>query len=182
MTCASCVARVERALSKVAGVQQVSVNLATESARVFVSPDEQAQARLGRAIREAGYEPRPEDSALLSQTSSRWAGFAPVALGLALSLPLLLPMLLPMLLAALPQGVLPPLAGELALPAWLQCLLATPVQFVLGARFYRAAWYALRAGTGNMDLLVALGTSAAWALSMWLWLSAPAEAMVHLYF
>ena len=178
MTCASCVARVERALSKVAGVQQVSVNLATESARIFVLPDEQAQARLGRAIREAGYEPRPEDSALLSQTSSRWAGFAPVALGLVLSLPLLLPMLL----AALPQGVLPPLAGELALPAWLQCLLATPVQFVLGARFYRAAWYALRAGTGNMDLLVALGTSAAWALSMWLWLSAPAEAMVHLYF
>jgi Cu+-exporting ATPase len=56
------------------------------------------------------------------------------------------------------------------------------VQFVLGARFYKAGWHALLAGSGNMDLLVALGTSAGWALSVWLWLSAPAGAMVHLYF
>ncbi|MFY8177916.1 MAG: heavy metal translocating P-type ATPase, partial [Limnohabitans sp.] len=56
------------------------------------------------------------------------------------------------------------------------------VQFVLGARFYKAGWHALMAGTGNMDLLVALGTSAGWALSVWLWLTAPAGSMVHLYF
>ena len=68
------------------------------------------------------------------------------------------------------------------LPAWLQCLLASPVQFVLGARFYRAGWHALRAGTGNMDLLVAIGTTAAWGLSVWLWLSAAPGSMVHLYF
>jgi Cu+-exporting ATPase len=49
------------------------------------------------------------------------------------------------------------------LPGWLQWALATPVQFWLGARFYRAGWAALRAGSGNMDLLVALGTSAATA-------------------
>lgn len=56
------------------------------------------------------------------------------------------------------------------LPGWLQLLLATPVQFWLGARFYRAGWAALRAGSGNMDLLVALGTSAAFGLSLWLML------------
>jgi P-type Cu+ transporter len=68
------------------------------------------------------------------------------------------------------------------LPAWLQFALATPVQFVLGAHFYRAGWYALKAGTGNMDLLVAVGTSAGWGLSVWLWLTAEPGQMTHLYF
>ncbi|MFZ9233547.1 MAG: copper-translocating P-type ATPase, partial [Hylemonella sp.] len=72
------------------------------------------------------------------------------------------------------------------LPAWLQFVLATPVQFVLGARFYVAGWHALKALTGNMDLLVALGTSAGWALSVWLWLFAGHDAShgdtPHLYF
>ena len=76
------------------------------------------------------------------------------------------------------------MAGELfgrhwMLPAWLQFVLATPVQFVLGARFYKAGWHALKAGSGNMDLLVALGTTAGWMLSMWLWL---AQGQSHLYF
>jgi Cu+-exporting ATPase len=66
-------------------------------------------------------------------------------------------------------------------PVW-QFALATPVQFVLGARFYVAAWHAVKNGSGNMDLLVALGTTAGWALSVWLWLSAPAGTMAHLYF
>jgi Cu+-exporting ATPase len=84
------------------------------------------------------------------------------------------PLVLPMLGDALGQHWM--------LPALWQFVLATPVQFVLGARFYKAGWHALLAGSGNMDLLVALGTSAGWALSVWLWLSAPAGAMVHLYF
>ena len=68
------------------------------------------------------------------------------------------------------------------LPAWLQFALATPVQFVLGARFYKAGWHALKAFTGNMDLLVSLGTTAAWALSVWLWLTAHPGHTPHLYF
>jgi Cu+-exporting ATPase len=68
------------------------------------------------------------------------------------------------------------------LPALWQFLLATPVQFILGARFYKAGWHALLAGSGNMDLLVAIGTSAGWLLSMWLWLTAADGHMVHLYF
>ena len=170
MTCASCVARVERAIAKVPGVQQVSVNLATESARVvWAEADPTHEARLRRAVRDAGYEPLAPEH-LEQASDSPWAGFAPVAIGALLSAPLVLPML----------GNL--FGQHWMLSAWWQFLLATPVQFVLGARFYKAGWHALLAGSGNMDLLVAIGTSAGWALSMWLWLTAPAGAMVHLYF
>ncbi len=170
MTCASCVSRVEKALKKVPGVSEASVNLATESARVSYTPSDQMEARLRRAVRDAGYEPRAADALEQQADTSPWAGFAPVAIGLALSLPLVLPMLAD-------------LAGKhWMLPAWAQFLLATPVQFILGARFYKAGWHALKAWTGNMDLLVAIGTTAGWALSMWLWLSAESGTMVHLYF
>ena len=170
MTCASCVARVEKALKKVPGVTEASVNLATESARITYTPSEQMEARLRRAVRDAGYEPRAKDAAIDLEDTSPWAGFMPVGVGLALSAPLVLPMI-----------------GDLfgkhwMLPSLWQFLLATPVQFILGARFYKAGWYALKALTGNMDLLVAIGTTAGWALSMWLWLSAEPGAMVHLYF
>jgi Cu+-exporting ATPase len=167
MTCASCVGRVEKALRKVPGVQQASVNLATESARITYAPSDQMEARLRRAVRDAGYEPRAAEEAG-PEDLSPWAGFAPVAVGIVLSAPLVLPMV-----------------GELfgahwmMLPAWLQFMLATPVQFVLGARFYKAGWHALKALSGNMDLLVAIGTSAGWGLSVWLWLMTSSG---HLYF
>ncbi len=170
MTCASCVGRAERALKKIPGVQEVAVNLATESARIMVLPTEQIEARLRRAVRDAGYEPVAANAAIDAKPASGWQGFAPVALGLALSLPLMLPML----------GSL--LGQHWMLPAWLQFVLATPVQFVLGARFYKAGWHALLSLSGNMDLLVSIGTTAAWALSVWLWLGTPDGAMAHLYF
>ncbi len=169
MTCASCVSRVEKALKKVPGVQDATVNLATESARVSYAPSPQMDAQIRRAVRNAGYEPRVAKEEL-PEDLSPWAGFAPVAIGLLLSAPLVVPML----------GDL--LGKHWMLPAWQQFLLATPVQFILGARFYKAGWHALKALTGNMDLLVAIGTSAGWGLSMWLWLSAEADTMVHLYF
>jgi Cu+-exporting ATPase len=175
MTCASCVGRVERALRKVPGVQEASVNLATESARVALaapagSDAAALEAQLRRAVRNAGYEPLAKGAGEAAEDLSPWAGFLPVALGLALSAPLVLPML-----------------GDLfgqhwMLPAWLQFVLATPVQFILGARFYKAGWHAARALTGNMDLLVAVGTSAGWGLSVWLWLTAHAGHAPHLYF
>ena len=170
MTCASCVMRVERAIQKVPGVHSASVNLATESARVRMQPSAEGAALVRRAVREAGYGVREQVLADELAPPPAWAGFGPVAWGLALSLPLVLPML------AEPLGV------HWMLPAWLQFALATPVQFVLGAHFYRAGWYALKAGTGNMDLLVAVGTSAGWGLSVWLWLTAEPGQMTHLYF
>ncbi len=170
MTCASCVARVEKALKKVPGVHSANVNLATESARI-TAPDIDALApQLRRAVRDAGYEPRAADAGIDDHDASPWAGFAPVGIGLALSAPLVLPMLL------MPFGI------SWMPPAWVQFLLATPVQFWLGARFYKAGWHALRAGTGNMDLLVAIGTTAAWALSVWLWLFSGHGEHAHLYF
>ena len=178
MTCASCVGRVERALRKVPGVQDATVNLATESARIaYTVPDgtdaAALQALVRRAVRNAGYEPRAADATDAPEDASPWAGFLPVAVGLALSAPLVLPMV-----------------GDLfgqhwMLPAWVQFLLATPVQFILGARFYKAGWAAAKALSGNMDLLVAVGTSAGWGLSMWLWLTAPTDHpghVPHLYF
>ena len=170
MTCASCVSRVEKALKKVPGVQDAVVNLATESARIVVMPGDNLDARLRRAVRDAGYEPRAADAAVMEEDASPWTGFMPVAVGLALSAPLVLPMI----------GDLLDKHWMLA-PIW-QFLLATPVQFILGARFYKAGWHALKALTGNMDLLVAIGTTAGWLLSMWLWLTAEPDAMVHLYF
>ncbi|MGI9135027.1 MAG: HAD-IC family P-type ATPase, partial [Rhodoferax sp.] len=133
-------------------------------------PAEQMEARLRRAVRDAGYQPRTPEQTQAHANASPWSGFGPVLLGLLLSVPLALPML----------GDL--LGQHWMLPAWLQCLLATPVQFVLGARFYKAGWHSLKALSGNMDLLVALGTSAGWALSVWLWWRAPEGAAVHLYF
>ena len=174
MTCASCVGRVEKALKRVEGVQDASVNLATESARIHFVVSAQNQphmdALLRRAVRNAGYEPRAAEAAIDAQDASAWAGFGPVAWGLALSVPLVLPMV------AQAWG-----AHWMLSPVW-QFLLATPVQFVLGWRFYVAAWHAVKNKAGNMDLLVSLGTSAGWALSVWLWLSAAPGAMVHLYF
>ncbi len=166
MTCASCVGRVERALKRVPGVQDATVNLATESARVLFAPGAQAEAQIRRAVRDAGYEPRTREQAA-SAPDSPWTGFLPVAWAMGLSLPLVVPMVADLL------------GHHWMLPAWLQFALATPVQFILGARFYKAGWHALRAGTGNMDLLVSIGTSAGWGLSMWLWLGTGSQ---HLYF
>ncbi len=168
MTCAACVARVEKALKKVPGVLSAAVNLATEIATV------EALSTVGRdplvsAIAKAGYaarpvEPRePGNAALLPEW---W----PVALSALLTLPLVAPMILGVFgIAWMPGGR-------------VQLALATPVQFALGARFYRAGWKAVRAGTGNMDLLVALGTSAAYGLSAWLLLAHAGAAAHHLYF
>jgi len=174
MTCASCVGRVERVLAAVPGVDKVSVNLATESARVESSQPVDF-ALLAQAVDKAGYHATPElppsspAAAPAAPTLAHPGGGRAVLLAALLSLPLLLPMLLEF------AGVHWMLDGR------VQMLLATPVQFWLGARFYRAGWLAVRARSGNMDLLVALGTSAAYGLSVYQLLAATV-AMPHLYF
>ncbi len=169
MTCANCAGRVEKALARVQGVTRVSVNLATERASVQGRLGELKPADLLLAIRRAGYDGElltrdaDRDRYILAaeQERIRRETWRVVAASL-LSAPLLLPML----------GV--------GLPGWLQLALATPVQLVIGARFYRAAWKALRAFAANMDVLVALGTSAAYLYSLYLLIAAPPG--VHLYF
>ena len=169
MTCASCSARVEKALAGVPGVLTASVNLATEQATVTLAQGTPTAALIA-AVERAGYSAQlPAAAAAAAAAPARTLpDWWPVALAIALSLPLVVPM-----------------AGSLAgahwmLPGWLQLALATPVQFWLGARFYRAGWKALVAGSGNMDLLVAVGTSAAYGLSLYLLLTQGGGA--HLYF
>ncbi len=172
MTCASCAGRVEKALAKVAGVKSVSVNLASERAHVdllgYVDP-----AVLIEAVGQAGYTAQLTDNVQAVEDDQhtrlrreRWSLVAAIVL----ALPLVLPMLVE------------PFGLHWMLPAWVQFLLATPVQFILGARFYVAAWKAVKAGAGNMDLLVALGTSAGYGLSLYEWAIATPGSMPHLYF
>ena len=172
MTCASCAGRVEKALARVPGVKSVSVNLASERAHVELLGQVDT-ALLINAVSQAGYGASVHHTAKASEDDQqkrlhreRWA--------LTLAIVLALPLVLPMLLA--------PLGVHWMLPAWAQFVLATPVQFILGARFYVAAWKAVKAGAGNMDLLVALGTSAGYGLSLYEWAIAEPGSMPHLYF
>ncbi|MGK2899561.1 MAG: heavy metal translocating P-type ATPase [Burkholderiaceae bacterium] len=168
MTCASCVSRVEKALLKVPGVTSASVNLATEKATVHALSTVPLSA-LRAAVEKAGYVAREieDEKPVAANALPDWW---PVAISTVLTLPLFAPMLLQLF------GV------NWMLDGWLQLALATPVQFWLGARFYRAGWKAVRAKAGNMDLLVALGTSAAYGLSVYLLLKHADHAMPHLYF
>jgi len=205
MTCASCVARVEKALLKLPGVLAASVNLATEKAWVTAAGTV-SFAALAAAIDKAGYAVRPvvagyagdpvEAGYAAGPIEAGYAGgpveagyaagpvnagstvpasmglppWWPVLVGTLLTLPLMLPMFLQLF------GL------DWTLDGWAQLTLATPVQFWLGARFYRAGWKAVKAGTGNMDLLVALGTSAAYGLSVYLLWKHAGHGMSHLYF
>ncbi len=168
MTCASCVARVEKALLKVPGVVAATVNLATERATVLMLSTVPVGELLA-AVDKAGYAAHGLADAP-PPAGPRLPTWWPVLLSALLTLPLVAPMLLQ------PFGV------DWMLGGWAQLALATPVQFGLGWRFYRAGWKALRAGTGNMDLLVALGTSAAYGLSSYLLLAHTGHGMPHLYF
>ncbi|WP_136418433.1 heavy metal translocating P-type ATPase [Herbaspirillum sp. ST 5-3] len=171
MTCASCVGRVEKALRKVSGVVDASVNLATESAHVRASAALPVNA-LTAAIEAAGYHARPHRAASASEQAAKPHDkqLLHVVFAALLSLPLIVPMLLDLF------------GQHWMLPGWVQFALATPVQFWLGARFYRAGWKAVKAGAGNMDLLVALGTSAAYGLSVYQLLAHGEDGMAHLYF
>ncbi|WP_028227078.1 heavy metal translocating P-type ATPase [Paraburkholderia ferrariae] len=198
MTCASCANRVEKALARVPGVAGATVNLATEQATVNLRAPLTGDLsdQIVAAVTKAGYEATPlagdEPSGYaLDTAASGEGGGTPAAAGpssreaaaartarrewhaVLISAVLAAPLVLPMLghAAGIPW----------MLPAVAQLALASVVQFVFGARFYRAAWKAVRAGAGNMDLLVALGTSAAWGVSVYAMLAHPGDA-AHLYF
>lgn len=175
MTCASCANRVEKALMNVPGVVTAEINLALETAFVVGLADKVTAAQLVAAVHDAGYQARVLEAELSgveleaqsrSQSHSLW----PIVVSAALSLPLMLTMAV--------QWI----GFDYQLSGWVQWWLATPVQFWLGARFYKAGWHALKAGSGNMDLLVALGTSAAYGLSVYLLLFSTHGGAQHLYF
>ena len=152
MSCAGCAARVEKALRGRQDVASAEVNLAMARARV--SGEEMSFAKAAEAVEKAGYHAYPLSGAA-PDTSSRDG--IEVVIALLLAAPLV----------------------PMALPGWLQFILASIVQFGIGWRFYRAGWKAARALSGNMDLLVALGTSAAWGLSTFMLAAGHRD---HLYF
>ena len=170
MTCAACVRRVETALAAVPGVGSASVNLANRRARV--SGDAPVDALL-EAVDAVGYRaaPAPKDLAEeAAEDRAQAAAFRGELIQLTAAALLTLPLIAQMGAELLGLGWM--------LPGWVQALLAAPVQFWAGARFYKAAWRAARSGHGNMDLLVVLGTSAAFFFSLYQLLL----GMPHLYF
>ena len=172
LTCASCVGRTEAALNKVPGVLEAQVNLASQQARVRMLQGTD-QGALLRALRQAGYPGQWLDAD--APATDAGADLAKQRRHVIIAALLSAPMLLAMLPALLG-------AGHWMLPGWLQLILASIVQFVFGATFYRGAWHAVRNRTANMDLLVVLGTSAGWALSTWNLLTQPAGTELHLYY
>ncbi|SFK17130.1 heavy metal translocating P-type ATPase [Falsiroseomonas stagni] len=159
MTCASCAGRVERALAKVPGVLSVAVNLASDQATVRMLAGVE-DAALAAALSRAGYAlaTAPDGSAAAEEEAA--AKLARQRRDLVLAGLLAAPFLIGM--AGMPFG-------QDWLPnGWLQLALAIPVQFWFGARFFRAGWAALRNRTGNMDLLVSIGTLSAFSMSVWL--------------
>lgn len=157
MTCATCALRVERALAAVPGVVRVAVNLASARGSVEGTSAALRPADLVAAVRRAGYEAelltgdvRRDREIAAAEAGRLRSESRRLAVAVVLSVPLLAPML------------------GIPLPGWLQLALATPVQFLIGGRFYVGAWKAIRARFGSMDLLVALGTSAAYFYSLYL--------------
>lgn len=170
MSCAACVGRVEKALAKVPGVDRAAVNLATEQARVRLA-ETLDPADLVAAVEKAGYGAHlieagagPDKQA--EADTLRWE-----SIRLAAAILLTLPLVLPMIGMAVDVHWMP--------PAWVQLVLATPVQFWIGGRFYINAWKALKTRTGTMDQLVAIGTSAAFGLSLYHMATSGSD---HLYF
>ncbi len=153
MTCAACAARIEKALNRLDGVE-ATVNFASETASVAFAPAAWDPEKLVQAVRDVGYDASVSvEGAVRDRAAEHRRAFIDFAVAAALAAPFLVEM-----------GAM--FAGRHGLlPHGLQWLLATPVQFWSGRRFYVGAWNALRNGAANMDVLVALGTTAAYAFS-----------------
>lgn len=165
MSCAACSARIEKGLNKLPGVYTATVNLAAEKATVAYSGNDLTIAQIQEKVRDLGYEAhniaddRESDrEKQLRQDEVRQQRFR-LILSAVFSFPLLGAMILHSL------GVMGKL-GDFLMNPYLQFVLATPVQFIAGWPFYRGAWSALKNGSANMDVLVALGTSAAYFYSI----------------
>ena len=165
MTCAACAARVEKVLNKVPGVQ-AAVNFATETAQVGFDPAQADAGKLIAAVERAGYgasirsDPEADRRTDEARKAAEFAGLRREFIIAALLTAPLLAQMLPMAWSGFGGA-----AHADLLPRWLQLLLAAPVQFWIGRRFYSGGWHALRGGGANMDVLVALGTTMAFVFS-----------------
>ena len=190
MTCAACVGRVERALNRVDGVLGASVNLATERASVQYLPAATSPAQLREAVKNAGYDVPDETAQAQSRLDAERerkeheiAGQRrALTIAAAFSIPLFIISMVPMLYPPLHHWLLGTV-GEQPLN-WLMLALAAPVQFGPGLRFYRTGWAALRHRSPDMNTLVMIGTTAAFAYSLAVTLAPQwfPEASRHVYY
>ncbi|MDF2275052.1 heavy metal translocating P-type ATPase [Aeromonas caviae] len=181
MTCAGCSARLNKMLAALPGVISADVNFSIEQARIVLVSGMQTPAALREQIEALGFGAQlAQGSAsgrrqqLLEREAQEAATAHQAQTRVIVSALLTLPLLVGMLAMA---GLFP-----WHLPAWLELVLATPVQFWIGARFYRGAWLAIKNRSANMDVLVATGTSAAYFYSLYLLLNLGMAASGQLYF
>jgi Cu+-exporting ATPase len=163
MTCAACAARIEKTLNRLPGVA-ASVNFATESADVRFDRARADVDALLAAVTRAGYAAhvkRDVEAERAREAARREAAWRSLRRELVIAAVLTAPFLVQMLVMFMPGTA----RHDELLPRWLQLALATPVQLIIGRRFYIGAWHALRGGGANMDVLIALGTSIAWLWS-----------------
>ncbi|EQB36314.1 ATPase P [Virgibacillus sp. CM-4] len=178
MTCAACSNRIEKVLNKQDGVKLATVNLTTESATVEYNAGLVDQKALIEKIRNVGYDAKPKAEASEKQTHKEKElkhQKTKLIISAVLALPLLVTMLVHLFNMTIP---------DIFMNSWFQFALATPVQFIIGWQFYVGAYKNLRNGGANMDVLVALGTSAAYFYSLYeafKTIGNP-EYMPHLYF
>ncbi|HET9668332.1 MAG TPA: heavy metal translocating P-type ATPase [Casimicrobiaceae bacterium] len=162
MTCAACAARIEKTLNRLPGVV-AGVNFATEAASVDYDPRDASVEALVAAVTRAGYGARVRRDEAVErglESAQREAAWRSMRRDLVVATVLTAPLLAQMVLMFVPGA-----RHEDLLPRVLQLALATPVQFLIGRRFYTGAWRALRGGGANMDVLIVLGTSIAWLWS-----------------
>jgi Cu+-exporting ATPase len=182
MTCAACATRIEKGLNKLPGVTKANVNLALETAHVEYAPSEVSIEEMVRKVDKLGYkatlkkeEEHGESEQRQKEISRQKVKFMISAI---LSFPLLWAMVSHFSFTSfiwLPEALMNP---------WVQLALATPVQFIIGRQFYEGAYKALRNGSANMDVLVALGTSAAYFYSLYLTIQSigTSHHMVDMYY
>ncbi len=170
MNCAACSARIEKVLNKIEDVEEANVNLATEQANIRVIGNNLSEEDIISKIEKTGFGASPILENTSTKEESKDNGELYV---LAFCAVLTLPLVAPMVTM---------LAGKTwHINGYIQLTLATPIQLIAIHRFYKSAWGALKGLTGNMDLLVALGTTAAYGLSLYLLIRTPNHAPM-LYF
>lgn len=182
MTCAACATRIEKVVRKMAGVSDANVNFALETISVTYNEKEVQPSDMVAKVKKIGYELRPKEDGQ-EKMDHKQAEIRKQTLKFVLSAILTLPLLWTMVahFNFLSFIYLP----DIFMNPWFQLALATPVQFIVGAQFYKGAYTSLKNKSANMDVLVALGTSAAYFYSLYLsfeWMNAGSVGEPELYF
>ncbi|WP_035346244.1 heavy metal translocating P-type ATPase [Alkalihalobacillus hemicellulosilyticus] len=182
MTCAACATRIEKRINKMEGVSQANVNFALETISVEYDPETVRASEMVEVVKKLGYNliPKQDQEDKVDHKEREIENqYGKFLLSAVLTLPLLWTMVTHFEMTSFLY------MPDMFMNPWVQLALATPVQFVVGAQFYRGSYHALRSKSANMDVLVALGTSAAYFYSIylgWEWMSAGSQGMPELYF